>query len=89
LQTGLILSDPCKKNKAAKTIFRHKKQFLTSPTIRINPIMKKLVTAVLQRTQPISKPLLLASFGAGYLLATILFIFYGNQLHNILQSLFY
>jgi hypothetical protein len=44
---------------------------------------------VLQGTKPISKPLLLASFGAGYLLATLLFIFYGNQLHDLLQSLFY
>jgi hypothetical protein len=51
--------------------------------------MKKLLTAVLQGTKPISKPLLLASFGAGYLLATLLFTFYGNQLHNLLQSLFY
>jgi hypothetical protein len=51
--------------------------------------MKKLLTAVLQSTQPTSKTLLIASFGAGYLLATFLFIFYSNQLHNMLQSLFY
>ncbi|HEY4156171.1 MAG TPA: hypothetical protein VGM24_12110 [Puia sp.] len=50
--------------------------------------MKKLFTAVLQRTQPVSKPLLLVSFGAGYALATLLFIFYGNQIHRLLESLF-
>ena len=51
--------------------------------------MKKLLNAVLQSTVPISKTLLLASFGAGYLLATFLFIFFRNQLHHLLNSLFF
>lgn len=51
--------------------------------------MKKLLTAVLQSTQPISKPLLIASFGAGYILATILFTFFNSQMHRFLQSIFF
>jgi hypothetical protein len=51
--------------------------------------MKKLLTAVLHNTQPISKNLLLLSFGAGYLLATILFVFYKMEIHRFLQAIFY
>ncbi|MEO6962836.1 MAG: hypothetical protein ABIY90_12755 [Puia sp.] len=50
--------------------------------------MRKILTAVIQNTRPISKILLLASFGAGYVVATILFIFFNTQIHRFLQTLF-
>ncbi|MDP4130808.1 MAG: hypothetical protein Q8918_13530 [Bacteroidota bacterium] len=50
--------------------------------------MKKFLTVVLQGAQPISKTLLLASFGAGYVVATILFTFFSSQIHRLLQSIF-
>ena len=51
--------------------------------------MKKLLNTAFQSTKSLSKPLLLASFGGGYLLATLLFTFYRGQTQHILQYLFY
>jgi hypothetical protein len=50
--------------------------------------MKKRLTDVLLAMQSISKPLLLISFFAGYLLATMLFTFFGSQMRHLLQSVF-
>jgi len=53
-----------------------------------NTTMKKRLTDVLLAMQSISKPLLLISFFAGYLLATMLFTFFGSQMRHLLQSVF-
>jgi hypothetical protein len=49
--------------------------------------MKTFLSAVFENTRPLSKKLLFSSFMAGYLLATLLFFFFGPQVHHFLNSL--
>jgi hypothetical protein len=51
--------------------------------------MKKFITAVMDRKQPISKVLLLVSFVAGYVVSTLLFTAFGSSIHRLIASVFY
>jgi hypothetical protein len=49
--------------------------------------MRKFLTAVIESTQPLSKKLLFSCFMAGYLLATLLFVFFKPQVHHFINSI--
>jgi hypothetical protein len=49
--------------------------------------MKKFLTTVIENSQPFSKKLLFSCFMAGYLLATLLFIFFRPQVHHLISSI--
>jgi hypothetical protein len=49
--------------------------------------MRKFLTAVIEYTQPLSKKLLFSCFMAGYLLATLLFVFFRPQVHHFINSI--
>ncbi len=49
--------------------------------------MKTFFASVLENTGPISRKLLFFSFMAGYLLATLLFVFFRPQIHHLLNSI--
>ena len=49
--------------------------------------MRKFLSAVVENAQPYSKKLLFSCFMAGYLLATLLFVFFRPQVHHFLNSI--
>jgi hypothetical protein len=51
--------------------------------------MRKFYAALLKNQESVSWPLLIACFGGGYLLATLLFNFFGGSIHSLLSALFY
>jgi hypothetical protein len=49
--------------------------------------MKAFLSAVFENTRPLSTKLLFSCFMAGYLLATLLFIFFRPQVHHFINSI--
>ncbi len=47
--------------------------------------MKTFLSAVFENTRPLSKKLLFSCFIAGYILATLLFAFFGPQMHHFIK----
>jgi hypothetical protein len=68
-------------NKASQTTV------LTLSNYLKNGVMRKFISAVVYNTQPLSKKLLFTCFISGYLLATIIFGFFGPQVHHFMDQI--
>jgi hypothetical protein len=49
--------------------------------------MKKFLLALSEQARPLSPKLLLTCFISGYTLGIIIYKFYGNQVHQFLESI--